>query len=172
MQRGHLNGSYIMPELCEVGYSATLARAQGHIFKGTYSRVICIGVRCSQWRALSARSSGRQIRNPVPILLQMCFLLLFITFQVRIVHQRPLYPESDHEATDPKASLRATHVPVLQCPTATVINSFEPCIPTHQFVHQMLIFCGFCSLPSQFQIPCSEFVQRHYSVHKDEWFCL
>ena len=33
MQRGHLNGSYIMPEFCEVGYSATLARAQGHNFK-------------------------------------------------------------------------------------------------------------------------------------------
>ena len=28
MRRGHLNGS------CEVGYSATLARAQGHNFKG------------------------------------------------------------------------------------------------------------------------------------------
>ena len=50
-------------------------------------------VRCSQWRALSARSSGGQKRNPVPILLhllQTCFLLLFIAFQVRIVHQRPL----------------------------------------------------------------------------------
>ena len=34
MQRGHLNGSYIMPEFCELGYSATLARAQGHNFKG------------------------------------------------------------------------------------------------------------------------------------------
>ena len=21
-------------------------------------------------------------------------------------------------------------------------------------------------------IPCSDFVQRHYSVHNDEWFCL
>ena len=28
--------------------------------------------------------------NLVPILLQMCFLLLFIAFKVRIVHQRPL----------------------------------------------------------------------------------
>ena len=60
------------------------------------TRVICIGVRCSQWRALSARSSGRLIRNPVLIPLQMCFLLrqlhglLFIAFQVLIVHQRPL----------------------------------------------------------------------------------
>ena len=34
MQRGHLNGSYVMPAFCEVGYSATLARAQGHSFTG------------------------------------------------------------------------------------------------------------------------------------------
>ena len=34
MQRGHLNGSYIMPEFCAIGYSATLATAQGHNFKG------------------------------------------------------------------------------------------------------------------------------------------
>ena len=60
------------------------------------TRVVCIGVRCSRWRALSARSSGRLIRNPVLIPLQMCFLLrqlhglLFIAFQVLIVHQRPL----------------------------------------------------------------------------------
>ena len=38
---------------------------------------------------MSARSSGKQIQNPVTILLQLCFLLLFIAFQVRIVHQRP-----------------------------------------------------------------------------------
>ena len=28
----------------------------------------------------------------------------------------------------------------------------QPCIPTQQFVHQMLIFCGFRSLPSQSQV--------------------
>ena len=92
-----------------------------------------------------------------------------------------LYPGSDHEATDPKTSLRsaaqqntqtqsdpaklfllissavqrAIHVPVLQCLTAIVTNSLEPCIPTRQFVHQMLIFCGFRSLPSQSQVPDS-----------------
>ena len=33
MQRRHLNGSYIMPEFREVGYSDTLARAQRHNFK-------------------------------------------------------------------------------------------------------------------------------------------
>ena len=30
-----------------------------------------------------------------------------------------------------------------------------PCMPTHQFVHQMLIFCGFRSVPSQSQVPNS-----------------
>ena len=33
-RRGHLNRSYIMSEFCEARYSATLARAQGHNFKG------------------------------------------------------------------------------------------------------------------------------------------
>ena len=70
------------------------------------------------------------------------------------------------------------HPPVpalLQCLTAIVINSWESCIPTHPFLPCMLIFCSFCSLPSHipcFQIPCSDLAQRHYSVHKDEWFCL
>ena len=41
MQRGHLNGSYIIPEFCEVGYSATLARAQGHNFKG-WGKVLAV----------------------------------------------------------------------------------------------------------------------------------
>ena len=73
----------------------------------------------------------------------------------------PLYLESDHEATDPKTSLRsaaqqntqtqsdpatlfvlissevprATHVAVLQCLRATFINALQPCIPTQLFVH-------------------------------------
>jgi hypothetical protein len=64
------------------------------------TRVICIGVRCSRWRALVAQSSGRLIRNPVLILLQMCFRprqlhgLLLIALQVLIVHQRPLCIQS------------------------------------------------------------------------------
>ena len=87
MQRVDRRGSQVLSECCKVGYSATLARAHVHNYIYSENRV---GVRCSQWRALSARSSGRQKRNPVPILLQMCFLLPFIAFQVRIVHQRPL----------------------------------------------------------------------------------
>ena len=50
------------------------------------------------------------------------------------------------------AAQRATHVPVLLCPIAIVINSLQPCIPTQQFVHQMLIFCGFRSLRSPSQV--------------------
>ena len=75
--------------------------------------------------------------------------------------QAPLYLESDHEATDPKTSLRsdgpqnthtqstparlvvlisseiprATHVAVLHCLTAIVINSLQPCMPAQQFGH-------------------------------------
>ena len=98
--------------------------------------------------------------------------------------EAPLYPESDHEATDPKTSLRsaaqqntqtqsdparlfllissavprATHVAVLQCLTAIVINSFNPASQHNS----SCIFCGFRSLPSQSQVPdcllrlCSE----------------
>ena len=36
-----------------------------------------------------------------------------------------------------------------------MLNPLEPGIRTHQFVHQMLIFCGFRSLPSQSQVPDS-----------------
>ena len=47
MQRGHLNGSYIMSEFCEAGYSATLARAQGHHFKG-WDKVLAVeGCECT-----------------------------------------------------------------------------------------------------------------------------
>ena len=41
MQRGHLNGSYIVPEFCELGYSATLTRAKGHNFKG-WGKVLAV----------------------------------------------------------------------------------------------------------------------------------
>ena len=60
------------------------------------TRVICIGVSSSRWRALSAGSICGLTRNPVLIPLQMCFLLrqlhglLFIAFHVLIVHQSPL----------------------------------------------------------------------------------
>ena len=177
MQRGHLNRSYIMPEFCEVGYSATLARAQGHNFKGYlhWGKVLVVeGSECTiKWQT-EKKPSSHSITD--------VFLTAFHSIPSSdSASEAPLYPESDHEATDQKTSLRsaaqqntqpqgvpaklfllissavqrATHVPVLQCLTAIVINSLEPCIPTHQFVHQMLISCGFRSLPSQSQVPDS-----------------
>ena len=80
MQRGHLNGSYIMPECCEVGYSAT-ATAQGQNFKGSGKVLEVEGSKCTM---------KFDKRNPIPILSQICFLLPFIAFRVRIVHQRPV----------------------------------------------------------------------------------
>ena len=75
--------------------------------------------------------------------------------------EAPLYLESEHEATNPKTSLRsaaqqntqtqgdlaklfllisfevprAIHVAVLHCLTAIVINSLQPCNPAQNFVH-------------------------------------
>ena len=42
-----------------------------------------------------------------------------------------------------------------QCLTAIVINSWDICIPAHAFLHYMLIFCNFCSLPNESQVPDS-----------------
>ena len=172
MQRGHLHGSYIMPEFCEVGYLTTLARAEGHNFKG-WGKVLAVeGSECTiKWQT-EKKPSSHSITD------------VFVTAFRSIpssdsASEAPLYPESDHEATDPKTSLlsaaqqntqtqsdparlfllifsivqRATHMAVLQCRTVIVINSLQPCIPTQHFVHQMLIFCGFRSLPSQSQVP-------------------
>ena len=48
---------------------------------------------------------------------------------------------------------RAAHVALPQCLTAIVVNVIQLWVPTQQFVHQMFIFCGFCTLPcpSQFR---------------------
>ena len=88
--------------------------------------------------------------------------------------EAPLYLESEHEATDPKMSLRsasqqnsqtrsdparlfllissevprATHVTVLQCLTAIVINSLQPCIPAQNFVHVLRLSQSAQSVPS------------------------
>ena len=88
--------------------------------------------------------------------------------------EAPLYLESEHEATDPKTSLRsaaqhntqtqgdpaklfllvssevppATHVAVLQCLTAIVINSLQPCIPAQNFVHFLRLSQSAQSVPS------------------------
>ena len=63
MQRGHLNGSYIMPEFCEVRYSATLARAQGHNFKG-WGKVLAVeGSECTiKWQT-EKKAGSHSITN-------------------------------------------------------------------------------------------------------------
>ena len=116
MQRVHRKGSRVLSECCKVGYSATLARAHVHHFI------------CSENRGLPAFHSIPSLDS---------------------ASEARLYPGSDDEATDPKTCLgsaaqentqtqsdparffllissaihRATHVPVLQCLTAIVINS-------------------------------------------------
>ena len=134
-----------MPKFCEVGYSATLARAQGHNFKGYlhWGKVLTVeGSECTiKWQTYK-KPSSHSITN--------VFLTAFHSIPSSdIASKAPLYPESDHEATDPKMSLcsaaqentqtqsdparffllissaiqRATHLPVLHCLTAIVINS-------------------------------------------------
>ena len=134
-----------MPEFCEVGYSATLARAQGHNFKGYlhWGKVLVVeGSECTiKWQT-DKKPSSHSITD--------VFLTAFHSIpSLDSASEAPLYPESDHEATDPKTSLRsaaqentqaqsdparffllistaiqrATHLPVLQCQTAIVINS-------------------------------------------------
>ena len=161
-----------MPEFCVVGYLATLARAQGHNFKGYmhWGKVLAVeGSECTiKWQT---------DKKPISHSITDVFLTAFHSIPSSdSASEAPLHPESDHEATDPKTSLhlaaqentqtqsdparffllissaiqRATQVPVLQCPSAFAV----------------------CPVSPKFQIPCSDFVQRHHSVHKDEWFYL
>ena len=149
MQRVNRRGSQVLSECCKVGYSATLARAQGHNVKG-WGKVLAVeGSECTiKWQT-ETKPSSHSITD--------VFLTAFHSIpSPDSASEAPLYPESDHEATDPKTSLRsaaqqntqtqsdparlfllissavprATHVAVLQCLTAIVINSLQPCIPT------------------------------------------
>ena len=53
----------------------------------------------------------------------------------------------------------ATHAPVLHCLAAIVINPLEPCIPTQQFVHQMLMFLRLSQ--SAQSVPSSTFLAQN-----------
>ena len=150
MQRGRLNRSYIMSKFCEARYSATLARAHGHKFKGG-DKVLAVEVsECTiKWQT-ETKASSHSITD------------VFLTTLHSIpssdsASEAPLYLEP----TDPKTSLRsaaqhntqtqgdpaklfllvssevprATHRAVLQCLTAIVINSLQPSIPAQNFVH-------------------------------------
>ena len=142
-----------MFDFCEAGYSATLARAQGHNFKGGDKLLAVEGSECMiKWKT-EKKASSHSITH------------VFLTALHGIpssdsASEAPLYLEAEHEATDPtslhsaaqhntqtqgdSAKLllfvssevpRATHVAVLQCLTAIVINSLQPCIPAQSFVH-------------------------------------
>ena len=101
MQRGHLNGSYIMPAFCEVGYSTTLAGAQGHNFKGWGKVLVVEGSDCTIKCQTEKKPSSHSITD--------VFLNAFHSIPSSdSASEAPLYLESDHEATDPKTSLRST----------------------------------------------------------------
>ena len=100
MQTGHLNRSYTMPEFCEVGYSATLARAQGHNFKGWGKLLVVEGSECTiKWQT-EKKASSHSITD--------VFLAFHSIPSSDSASEAPLYLESEHEATDPKTSLRLT----------------------------------------------------------------
>ena len=149
-----------MPEFCEVGYSATLAKAQGHNFKG-WSKVLAVqSSECTIKWHIEKKASSHSIAD--------VFLTAFHSIpNSDSASQAPLYWESKHEATDPKTSLRsaaqqntqtqgdptklfllissevphATHVAVLQCLTAIVINSLH-------FMHFLRLSQSALSVPS------------------------
>ena len=87
-----------MPRFCEVGYSATLPRAQGHNFKINllWGKVVAVeGSECNIKRHTDKKLSSHCITN-----------VFFTTFHSILTSDNasaaPLYPESDHEAIDLK----------------------------------------------------------------------
>ena len=124
--------------------------------------ILSMGIRCSQLRAPSERSSGRQKKKASSHSITNMFLNAVHSIPSSdSASEAPLYLESEDEATGPKTSLRAaaqqntqtqgdpaklfllvssevpraTHVAVLQCLTAIALNSLQPCIPAQTFVH-------------------------------------
>ena len=98
MRRGHLNGSYIMPAFCEVGYSATLATTQGHDFKGWRKVLAVEGSECMiTWQAE---------KKPSSLSLSGVFLTAFLCIPSSdSPSEAPLYLQPERAATDPKTSL-------------------------------------------------------------------
>ena len=167
MQRGYLYGSYIMPEFCEVGYSVTLARARGHNFKG-WGQVLAVeGFECTvKWQTEKKASSHSNT--------DVFLTALHSIPDSDSASEAPLYLESEHEATVPKTSLRSatqqntqtqgdpaklfllvssevprvTHVAVLQCLPAIVINCLQLCIPAQHFQHVVRLSQSAQSVPS------------------------
>ena len=98
MQRGHRKGSQLFSECCKVGYSATLARAEGHYFKG-WGKVFASTECTIKWQTE---------KKPNFYSIKDVFLTAFHSIPSSdSASEAPLHPESDHEATDPKTSLRS-----------------------------------------------------------------
>ena len=100
MQRGHLNGSYIMPALCEVGYTATLATTQGHNFKVRGKVLAVEGSECMiTWHAEKKPSS-----LPPSGVRLTAFLCIPSSDSAS---EAPLYLKPERAATNPKTPLRS-----------------------------------------------------------------
>ena len=156
-----------MSEFCEARYSATLARAQGHNFKGGDKVLAAEGSECTiKWQT-EKKASSHSITDVI-------LTALHSIPSSDSALEAPLYLESEHEATDPKTSVgsaaqhntqtqgdpaklfllvssevpRATHVAVLQCLKAIVIKPLQPCIPAQNFVHFLRLSQSAQSVPS------------------------
>ena len=99
MQRSHLNRRYIMPEFCEVRYSTTLARAEGHNFQGCGKGVAVKDSKCTiKWQTE---------KKPSSLYITDLFLTTFHSIPSSdTASEAPLNLEFDHEAADLKTSLR------------------------------------------------------------------
>ena len=128
MQRGHSNRSHIMSEFCEAGYSATLARAQGHNFKGGDKVLAVEGSECTiKWQT-EKKASSHSITD----------VFLTALHSIRSsdsASEAPLHLESEHEATDPKS-------PYAQLPSTK---------PKHRVIQPSF----FCSFLLKYHVPLS-----------------
>ena len=177
----------VMAKYCEVGYSTTLAKAQAQNFE-SWGKVFAVeGSECKiKWQT-EKKPDSHSTTN--------VFLPAFHSIPSSdSASKAPLYLQSDHEASDPKKSLRsaaqhnthtqsdpgrlfllissevsrATDVAVLQCLTAIVFNSLQPCIPTQQVVHFLRLSQYAQSVPSsrflaQTIIRCTKTCERWFS---------
>ena len=98
MQRGHWNGSYIMSEFCKAGYSATLAKAQGHNVKHWDEVLALEGCECTINRQKEKKARSHSITD-------VFLSALHSIPSSDSASEAPLYLESEQKATDPKTSL-------------------------------------------------------------------
>ena len=93
-----------MPEFCNVGYSATLAKAQGHNLKGYLHWGKVLAVECSDC-TIKWRTDKKACSNSILVVILTSFHNIPSSDSAS---EAPAFPESDREAIDPKTSLRST----------------------------------------------------------------